>query len=535
MTRKEPRVAESPKPGNLELNVTNFGPIAEAAIDLRPMTVFVGPSNTGKSYLAILIYALHRFFCGSAIGSGFVLSPSSHSLLGQRRYFEGPPSISSEDVNVLSDWAIESFRTLADSNWQKPLPPTLPKSIARMVRERLGDIRGFGQALDNEIARCFGISDTKTLVRNGINEHMEIVAGRLLSMNECEAESFGYQYTRTEESLHLTTSVPDTTPLRPRHNAERPSQIFDLTAFTTLGTGVGSSPTDQEKIYLADWALAELADVYCSDNLNPLTRKSYYLPADRTGIMHAHRVVVSSLIGHAPRAALGPQAPLPALSGVLADFLEVLIGLSGRAPLPLGDEKDLAKTLETDLLGGAIVNRDSIAGYPEFSYMPDGWVEDLPLMRASSMVSELAPVVLYLRHVVNQGEVLIIEEPESHLHPEMQVAFTRLLAAAAAQAGVRVLITTHSEWVLDELANLVRLSDLPESSRKAITGTDLALSPDDLGVWLFEPKNRPKGSVVKEIPFDEDFGGFRSGFRRSSHRHLQQLRGDLQPDFGGQG
>ena len=47
---------------NLELSVTNLGPIARANIDLRPMTVFVGPSNTGKSYLAILIYALHGFF-----------------------------------------------------------------------------------------------------------------------------------------------------------------------------------------------------------------------------------------------------------------------------------------------------------------------------------------------------------------------------------------------------------------------------------------------------------------------------------------
>ena len=46
----------------LQLSVSNFGPIAKAEIDLRPLTVFVGPSNTGKSYLAILIYALHRFF-----------------------------------------------------------------------------------------------------------------------------------------------------------------------------------------------------------------------------------------------------------------------------------------------------------------------------------------------------------------------------------------------------------------------------------------------------------------------------------------
>ena len=51
---------------DLEIDVTDFGPIARASIDLRPLTVFVGPSNTGKSYLAILIYALHRHFGGAA-------------------------------------------------------------------------------------------------------------------------------------------------------------------------------------------------------------------------------------------------------------------------------------------------------------------------------------------------------------------------------------------------------------------------------------------------------------------------------------
>ena len=54
------------------INVKNFGPIEEAEIDLRPLTVFVGESNTGKTYLAALIYALHRNFGGA-----------SHNFLGQ--------------------------------------------------------------------------------------------------------------------------------------------------------------------------------------------------------------------------------------------------------------------------------------------------------------------------------------------------------------------------------------------------------------------------------------------------------------------
>ena len=79
--------------------------------------------------------------------------------------------------------------------------------------------------------------------------------------------------------------------------------------------------------------------------------------------------------------------------------------------------------------------KQSATGYPIFPISQQARKEEIPLLQASSMVSELAPVVLYLRHVVQPGDVLIIEEPESHLHPGMQAAFTRQLVAAV-RAGV---------------------------------------------------------------------------------------------------
>ena len=132
-------------------------------------------------------------------------------------------------------------------------------------------------------------------------------------------------------------------------------------------------------------------------------------------------------------------------------------------------------------------------------------------MNASSMVSELAPVVLYLRHVVRPGDLLIIEEPESHLHPAMQVEFVRQLAAAV-KSGIRILITTHSEWVLEELANLVRLSELPQKQRKGIDNPDVELRPEEIGAWLFERGSKNGGSVVREMPLDIESGTFPAGF-----------------------
>ena len=235
------------------------------------------------------------------------------------------------------------------------------------------------------------------------------------------------------------------------------------------------------------------------------------LPADRAGLMHSHQVVVRSLIASASRTFLQSDGPMPVLSGVLGDFLEQLVRLAGFTQQESGHFDELAQQLEHALLGGAVRVERSEIDYPSFVYRPSGWERDLPLMNASSMVSELTPVILYLRHVVQPGNLLIIEEPEASLHPEMQAVFTRLLAAAV-QSGIRILITTHSEWILEELANLVRLSELPKERRAGIEDEDIALSPDQLGAWFFEPDEETGGSVVREISLDEESATFPAGF-----------------------
>ena len=178
---------------------------------------------------------------------------------------------------------------------------------------------------------------------------------------------------------------------------------------------------------------------------------------------------------------------------------------------PGGDAlSDLGKRLEDGILKGAIEVRGlpGIA-YPNFTYRPNGWRFDLPLTNTSSMVSEIAPVVLYLRHVVAPDDLLIIDEPESHLHPAMQVAFTRQIADIV-RAGVRIIVTTHSEWVLEELGNVVgrgRLADGGAANQDVVS-----LGAGDVGVWLFEPTAEGGGSTVKKIALDEESGLYPSGF-----------------------
>ena len=484
----------------LELSVRNFGPIAEADIELRPLTVFVGPSNTGKSYLATLIYALHQFF---ATRSGLVGHKNSYGALAT----SGIQSIylSEQDIADLYSWADSVWPRLDPTRTPRLLPYEcdLPESLSLLVRRAISTTGLETKFLDEELTRCFGTDHVGRLARYPRAVAAEVVLQRstprqddhhTFSLHKIDMAENGTELHRVDNDYMAITVPPD---------LGRPWFLHPR------GSAVAVDANEQDAL----WLLNIYAGLAVSHGGGPLGLTAYYLPADRAGVMHAHQVAVRGLIASASRVAFRRESPMPVLSGVLGDFMEEIVFLASEiVPPKRGVRDDLALQLENALIGGEIrVDRTQI-DYPSLIYRPHAWTRDLPLMNASSMISELAPVILYLRNVVLPSETLIIEEPEAHLHPAAQVEFTRQLASAV-KAGIRIIITTHSEWVLEELANLVLMSELPEDRREGLEGADVALSPNDVGAWLFEPdESLDGGTVVREIPLDKEMGNFDSGF-----------------------
>ena len=465
------------KQDSLELEVANFGPIVEAKIDLRPLTVFVGPSNTGKSYLAILIYALHRFF------SGFRDYPMFPNIERQKLPQRTIDSIDEWVDQVLTRWE----RLMAEGGL------VLPSPVISSVLDARGD------QLVNEIDRCFGIDETSALVRKGNRNDARVVFRRHVSHGSVP---FEHELIVGTQGSKFKTTIPAETPIR-INTGEADDKVKYLHSLRTIISRIGRKKENRN--FFIGELVDHLIDPILTQLAGPLLVPASYLPADRTGVMHAHRVLVNSLINRASQPGLRRDDPLPDLSGVVTDFLKQLIELGNLSERRRNGADALAKRIEQEILRGMVQIKTSEMGYPQFFYKPDGWENALPLMNTSSMVSELAPVVMYLRHVVQPGDTLIIEEPESHLHPAMQVEFTRQIAVLV-NAGVRVIVTTHSEWVLEELANIVQRSKLPKARRKEIPLGDCALRSDQVGAWLFKPKLRPKGSVVEEVKLDAETG-----------------------------
>ncbi len=127
--------------------------------------------------------------------------------------------------------------------------------------------------------------------------------------------------------------------------------------------------------------------------------------------------------------------------------------------------------------------------FPEISKLRLGFEFDagMPQSRLFSPpnvgfgLSYVLPVIVALV-TASPGTLVLIENPEAHLHPHGQVAIGRLISQVAS-AGVQVIVETHSEHVL----NGVRLS----AKRKQVLPSDISL--------LFFERQKSSGQLSHRV------------------------------------
>ena len=449
---KASETSKMAKHPNVEIAVKNFGPIAEATIDLRPLTVFVGPSNTGKTYFSTLIYALDGVFTGH---SKF---PGRFKRLG----IHGFKDLLNQNWDAIRS-ILKKLNTSDQSIKFSELPPEIRASLESDLKDP--------ESTANELKRCFDLNSTTELIRlkNGQRSEMNVS----LEVRRENQRLWNFNIEGCGSNFAVRGSVNEDL------------MIYDKDSLISHP----HKELDIDDLFF--WAAIEL---------DRHREKRFYLPAARSGIMQSHRVIASSLVERATRGGLTPLE-VPTFSGIVADFMQQLI-LYKESEAPDEEMKYLAEAIESDILAGQILMKPISSGYPEFLYRPQETAEDIRLTRAASMVSELAPVVLFLRGGIRPGDMLIIEEPEAHLHPGAQTEIALILAGLV-RAGVRVVVTTHSDWLLKEIANLIRIGELKRKGVQKVEKMAPAhwLLPEEVGTWWFQ-----KDGMVKHIPFDPTEG-----------------------------
>ena len=418
----------------LGIELSNIGAIGTSQFTLYPFTVFIGKNATAKSYAATVVYALLNALSARRWSPRFqrqAIVPVPHSpkptdesqqrfvnLVGRLidQYKSGPPDKYEADE--------DSFATTVDS-----LEPS-DRTLCMKVIEEM--IVASAESVDQELSRCFG-SETSSLIRRGASP--------------------------PRASIKWTSSLPQiegdievaSTGITGRGKV---ASVGDLRLIIPiLSAGHRGRPTQEEASNIKAYSAISARDSLWNAALRRVAPRAHFLPAARSGIMHTHRLAAAAWMQEAPMFGLR-RVDVPVVAGTVSDFLVETIMAGAQRPGPL---EKIADQIERNVLHGQVVVRKGRTAYPDIIFKEGR--EEFPLHLASSMISELAPLVLTIRFRLHPEELLIIEEPEAHLHPGGQVSFARAISSLV-RAGVRVMVTTHSDYFLSELNNLIRSGQL---------------------------------------------------------------------------
>ncbi|MCQ1537751.1 AAA family ATPase [Methanocalculus taiwanensis] len=457
------------------LEIKNFGPITEGNIILKPLTIFIGPNQSGKSYASALIYSIYR--------------TNSRIATQKTPYYSFDSRLTKNEKNKLYD-VIDKFIDTNDPNVNKDDFQHLCKIAFKRIHLKL---------INDEISRVFA---TQIERLKSINKRISYVR---------------IDYGDFYEKINIRKGVFQLTELSDLNMKIAKAKGDDYTILEKFFVAVSDSNVISKKSEKKDLerTLKYLPYMYEMDQQfvklfsRPRSRSSLYLPAARSGILQGHKALSASLNRLAPYAGM-EQLSLPALSGVISDFINKLVFLK--------DEKeelfDLSTDFERELIYGKISLKEKKeeSSYPEIQYTYLG--EELPIHLCSSTVSELAPIFLSLKHWVGSGGLLIIEEPEAHLHPENQRIFAKLIVRLV-RKNVRVLITTHSDYLLEQLNNYILLSKINENRRisEYMLDKEDYLKPDEIATHIFT-YDKKNGNTISSVPIDENEGISQDEFLR---------------------
>ncbi|MDQ1254285.1 MAG: ATP-binding protein [Euryarchaeota archaeon] len=443
----------------MEVAIKNLGPIRKAKIELKPLTIFIGQNNTGKTLTASLISAIlsdygwreytNAYSEGSLPETYPQLEDSIKQLLEQG---EGKIDL----VEFLNEYGSTYFNSVAmlSRSWAQKFFGTTYASFQNVTfninleyikNDLVKNISGF------EIKGQLAISSTDAALLNVIKERGSQILYFFTTKKTTELQSSNIEYKIPQKAIKKFIV----------------EQVFML-LHRALYIDSYFFPAER----------TDLTGIAASCEVNPIPKQTDENTKDFT------------------RTQLVPLAfPISSLMERIANTRRFasLIARQKQA------EKDpwickyleFANILQSSVLGGRL---DFSSSEPdplrELIFEPaDGKGVRLDMPVVSSMVKELSSLVLYLRYVAHHRDLLVIDEPEMHLHPEAQAKLTEFLAMLV-NAELNIIITTHSPYLVDHLLNLMKAAEYRKKveikDKFFLRRTDAFISKDKVSVFLFD-------------------------------------------------
>ncbi|TAH30441.1 MAG: hypothetical protein EAZ06_03275 [Cytophagales bacterium] len=411
----------------MKISVKNLGTIQEGEISLdKDLTIFMGENNSGKSYMMYLNYGVLDIL--------FSKNKAFIEILGKLLEL---PIYSTE----LSNGIKINLKNILSKHFEM-----------RFESIRKSNIDEFYQVIfQHKISRLeFDISNVENIFLSTSYEYLKKLEGFKL-------EIFSKNYTINVDNEFITIFTED------EYNLEDISKSLARLIIESI---------DSQKRYFVP-AERTAINMFYSDIMKQKASESEDLI-----VINNTDEIKNKLEDLRREGKMLPYAPLALMSYIkfAYDFRKHISGT-------LTEFADLATELEY-LLGGGV----GVSAFGDLQFQPTEQENQIPLYLASSLVKSWSGIVIYLRHLAQRGDILMIDEPEINLHPKTQILIARFLAKMI-NRGIRIIVSTHSDYILRELSTLIILNRDFEGKEKLMQRYDYqdnnTLAGDKVAVYSF--------------------------------------------------
>lgn len=160
------------------------------------------------------------------------------------------------------------------------------------------------------------------------------------------------------------------------------------------------------------------------------------------------------------------------------DFMNSLEAIKNQKSFLVEEYPEIIKAFDEIAGGNYQFNNGSLR------FKPDATIE-LSMNGSSSSVRSLVILGYYLKHIAQRNDMLMIDEPELNLHPANQRKLTRLLARLV-NVGIKVFMTTHSDYIVKEFNTLIMLSNKEIDGNKWGYSAEETLMADKVRVYTLQ-------------------------------------------------
>lgn len=225
-----------------------------------------------------------------------------------------------------------------------------------------------------------------------------------------------------------------------------------------------------------------------------------FLPASRMGLLLLYRYYFSERTEDFRSESPEREREDNGIVKPISDFLSFLLKYS-YSEAKAKKYRNIIAFINEKIIDGKLNELGEVT-----TYIPRDQNVELPLYLSSSMINEIDPIMKMLTNSTGYS-YLFYDEVETSLHPSKQIELVKLLNRLN-NAGLRMIVSTHSDTMATKINNLLLLSqqDLGEEQKKKLLQENkLDISEEDLlkssDFHVYQFVNEKGKSTVQELEF----------------------------------